>query len=519
MPRLLRDELEKNDRELAVAFDRIFEESLSIWEEQYLREFTTHGKRHTQQVERNLDSLTRPLQASTNPLSAEEIFVLLSATCLHDIGMQRADDPDARRKHAQYAYELIVNSYARFTTEERRVTLPIDDRNARIAIARVARAHWTEHALVLPEQEFINDQNYRGRLKLLGLLLAMADLLDLSPVRARYFRSIHRLFELPPVSQLHQTMHDLVKGIMIRPPNANVRGALQFQVEWADNNDVVHMMNDWVMQWFSSQWLQIQGTLYELSGGVINWARPWVSVYFEAPQGPVPTLSVAALNLLKAERAEQVRIDRKDFAAKFLEAIENKRIILFLFPADSGFDWRRLSEWCDATSRIQENCKVALIDLRPSSPSYFAGIIPQIMTQWGWHLPSCSDEEAFRFLENYVTDETSTLVSIIRTDEYVNEFLKQLLQTLVRSKDNTAGRVCLLISPNAQGPTELADASIVDFDGSSLPRPEVEEHLQLRRGYSARQSSEIYQRMVELELTSHPARIYTYIEQLQELGH
>src|ERR1051326_1265398 len=457
MPRLLRDELEKNDRELAVAFDRIFEESLSIWEEQYLREFTTHGKRHTQQVERNLDSLTRPLQASTNPLSAEEIFVLLSATCLHDIGMQRADDPDARRKHAQYAYELIVNSYARFTTEERRVTLPIDDRNARIAIARVARAHWTEHALVLPEQEFINDQNYRGRLK--------------------------------------------------------------FQVEWADNNDVVHMMNDWVMQWFSSQWLQIQGPLYELSGGVINWARPWVSVYFEAPQGPVPTLSVAALNLLKAERAEQVRIDRKDFAAKFLEAIENKRIILFLFPADSGFDWRRLSEWCDATSRIQENCKVALIDLRPSSPSYFAGIIPQIMTQWGWHLPSCSDEEAFRFLENYVTDETSTLVSIIRTDEYVNEFLKQLLQTLVRSKDNTAGRVCLLISPNAQGPTELADASIVDFDGSSLPRPEVEEHLQLRRGYSARQSSEIYQRMVELELTSHPARIYTYIEQLQELGH
>ena len=63
MPRLLRVELEKSNPQLATAFDRIYEESLRIWDEQYLREYPTHGKQHSEQVERNLDSLTRPLQS------------------------------------------------------------------------------------------------------------------------------------------------------------------------------------------------------------------------------------------------------------------------------------------------------------------------------------------------------------------------------------------------------------------------------------------------------------------------
>lgn len=159
--RILRNELGTN-RELAVTFDRIYEESLRIWGEQYLREFTTHGRQHTEQVERNLDSLTRPLQSSARPLTTEEIFVLLSAACLHDIGMQRADDPDARKRHAQYAYDLILYSHAQVGPDERRVTLPIDDTNARVAIANVARAHWTDYALQLAHEDFITDQSDGG---------------------------------------------------------------------------------------------------------------------------------------------------------------------------------------------------------------------------------------------------------------------------------------------------------------------------------------------------------------------
>lgn len=122
--RILRSELERENKELVTLFDRVHEESLKIWEEQHLFNFTTHGKLHTEQVERNLDSLTRPLQASRRPLSAEEIFVLLSAACLHDIGMQRADKEDARARHAEYSRELILYSDAWVGIEERRITLP-----------------------------------------------------------------------------------------------------------------------------------------------------------------------------------------------------------------------------------------------------------------------------------------------------------------------------------------------------------------------------------------------------------
>src|ERR1700748_857329 len=102
---ILYSTLENLNRPLAEEFDAIRRESFKIWEEQYMRPFTTHGKLHSERVERNLDSLTRPLK---EPLTAEEIFILLSACYLHDIGMQLIDDSEARSRHAQYAYDLIL---------------------------------------------------------------------------------------------------------------------------------------------------------------------------------------------------------------------------------------------------------------------------------------------------------------------------------------------------------------------------------------------------------------------------
>jgi hypothetical protein len=513
--RILRDELRSGNEELAAVFDRVYEESLKIWAEQHLFNFTTHGRLHTEQVERNLDSLTRPLQGSQRPLSPEEMFVLLSAACLHDIGMQRADDPKARDKHAQYSYELILYSDAWVEIEERRITLPTLDTNARVAIANVARAHWTEHALALPADEVIDDRNNRGRLRLLGLLLATADLLDLSPVRARYYNSPHRLFDLPALSELHQKMHKLVKTGRILPADQGVPGALQFRLEWHDDSEAVFTLSAWEMQWFDSQWRQLERELYRESGGAIGWAKPWATVKFNTPQGPVPKFSPGALRVLNAARAEQVRIDRDAFASRFRDAIKLGGATLFLFPADSHFDWRSLSEWCDADARLQEDCLVARVSSRPSAPTYVSGIVSQIMEQWGKHLSQCSDEDALKHLESFVTDcQTPSLVSIIRADQHVGESLQALLRVLVRRAESVPARarVCLLLSPGAEGPKELDGASVIEFDGSLLPRDEVERHLQSSRGYSPQESSAIYDRMLALKLTDDPARVYTYVE-------
>src|SRR6185436_19204257 len=100
--------------------------------------------------------------------------------------------------------------------------------------------------------------NGKGRLRLLGALLATADLLDLSPVRARYFRSTHRLFSLPSLSELHQTTHRLVKGFAIGPPDPLVPGDLRFTIDWRDDSQNTRMISDWVLHWFTSQWRQLQ---------------------------------------------------------------------------------------------------------------------------------------------------------------------------------------------------------------------------------------------------------------------
>ena len=82
--RELYEELDSSNVGLARALDQICSEADAIWEQQNLREFTVHGGEHYRQVESNLDCLTNRLQRSTNKLSPEEIFVLLSACYLHD---------------------------------------------------------------------------------------------------------------------------------------------------------------------------------------------------------------------------------------------------------------------------------------------------------------------------------------------------------------------------------------------------------------------------------------------------
>jgi hypothetical protein len=514
-PRLLYSELQESNKYLAQVFDSIFAESLKIWDEQYLRQFTVHGRQHTAQVERNLDSITLPLQNSREKLTAEEIFILLSACCLHDIGMQLVDDPEARNKHAQYAYELILYSHAQVGPEQRRVTLPIDDPNARAAIASIARAHWTDHALALISEDYIVGVE-RGRLRLLGVLLAMADLLDISPVRARYYRSVHRLYELAPLSELHQKMHDLVKGFQIVSPKRGISGDLQFQLEWRDDSETVRKLNDWILRWFDSQWRRLEPVLYEESGGTIRWVKPqWATIKFRPAEGPVPDLSTEALNILLAEMTEQQRIDRDEFVRSFQDSIKLDESKLFVFPKSSEYDGRMLSEWCEARARLYENCLVARVDILPSAALDLSSIIAEIMEQWGEHIPSCSNAEALTRLERFVsTNLDHRLISVIISEDYEDQILTPLLSILFRAAGTgrVRARVSLLLSNVAIGPESLEMAEVSVFNAQPFTQSEIERHLQSRLGYNVLDSREIYLKLSGIGFAEKPGQVYSYLE-------
>src|ERR1035441_1359833 len=324
--RVLYHELRQQSATLADELDAITEEALGLWRSQHLRTFTAHGEVHIRQVESNLDALTRGLQASLQKLQPHEIFVLLAGCYLHDIGMQLGKR-DARENHAQYAFELILNSHAQHDNKDLQVRLPINDRNAREAIAGVARGHWMNFAAKLAPKEKIYG-NTDGRLRLLGLLLATADLLDLSQMRATFFRSPHRLDKLDATAQLHQTMHELVKGFEILAPNSGVSEDLQYVLEWSDDSETTRMISDWVLHWFHSQWRTVAPQLYLESGGKIRWTKPWALVRFRHPIGPLPKLSEDAARILRAERSDQLRIDRDDFTCSFKDAMDKAETAL-----------------------------------------------------------------------------------------------------------------------------------------------------------------------------------------------
>jgi hypothetical protein len=511
--RLLYHALKAESEELARQLDRICEAAYEIWESQHLREFTVHGGPHFTQVEANLDSLTHNLQASPKHLTPEEIFVLVAACYLHDIGMQLGVG-DAREKHAQYAYELVLHSSAQIGPEERRVTLPIKDSNARAAVARIARAHWTEFALQLPEEDYIY-ANERGRARLLGLLLANADLLDTSAIRAGYFRSDHRLFDLNPVSELHQTMHHLVTGYEIKPADPNVPHTLLFELQWRDHSTMVQDMSEWQLRWFSSQLRQIMHEVERLSGGALRWATPWARVVFRPAEGPMPELSIGAKRVLAAELAAQRRIDRDKFAGEFRQAIGQCSRKVFQLSASSNSDARQMAEWCQAHAMNAEGCIVARIDLASSDPMEIASLVANLFEQYGEHLPECDDGKALEKLKDYVLrNREASFVLLAVADSSLNDVLRPILESILFADigKGLASRVCIVICPTEIALSEADHVERRSVDLSSFDRSEVDEYLRRRYGFNPDDAGVTVGNMDRIGLLAMPSRVYTYIE-------
>lgn len=514
MPQKLFAELDGRHPTLAEELRLVYREALIIWGEPqpgYIRPFTVHAGPHIDQVEANLDALTRALQKSSFALSPEEIFVLLGACYLHDIGML-LEVPDARARHAEYAYELILNSYAATDIAQRRVTLPIRDQNARETIARIARAHWTDFAKQLPPEAYIYE-NVKGRMRLLGTLLATADLLDLSPVRAWRFRTIHRLSELPPVSELHQVAHARVRGFEILAPNPKIHNELQFQLTWRDDSDSTFALAEWINRWLSSQWRQLQPLLNLDSNGQIRWTTPWVSMSFEAPQGAIPPLSSESLQILRAESMEQQRINREEFARECDEAMKAGNSHVYVLPVRPELDGKHLCEWFEAWARIRPSCLVARTDISPTAAVEIASLVATVMEQWGEHLHECTDSEALNAFSDFTINRNDTnIVLVIVAEQFDEHLFGPVLHRFFAHLPARSGARILVLATESTVAANLFGVDVVQVAQSPIPQHEVEVFLQGKLGFSPDDASAIWRRMSSIGIQTQPGFVYSYID-------
>lgn len=521
-----------------------------IWQRQKLGKFTGHGIDHILQVEKNLFDLTRPLLVTSKALSSEEVYILLAGCYLHDIALQY-DLADVRRKHPEYAYDLIRKG--ELYKDGVLYTLDLDsvfedDTNARLSTAFVAKAHWTDFAVSDEGPEEITELSFqnRGRIRLLGVLLALADLLDLSPMRATYFRSIHHSDKpLPAESDLHQTMHSWVQGFEIGPEKKRIPQRLQYRLKWHSDDPIVHTTSDWVMQWFSSQWRRLGPKLELLSEGAIQWATPWAVVNFRSPQVILRNLGSNAESLLLAERQEQMRIDREEIIQRFRSTIDNSEQVLFVFPTGTLRDGLQISNWCQHYVHDIRELRLASISMPQTCLRTLSEVKADILDQWGSEPTDAHAQDSSKAMKTYLTRHyQEPLMLILRTEVYEEKLIRPLLSDFYRPIEGlTRGtRVCLLLtrgSPKNERarsavhystggvfdeilPTkeELLDEDVRDHVKKytrlqdDLPVEGVEHFLSSKWGYDADEIATQLSAIEESKMLQFPGRLNSYINEL-----
>lgn len=211
-------------RDFLRRLDRIREAMDSVWEAPRLPWFTKHGVEHSDSLVRLLGESTAHLQTTPQYLDCGELFVLLAACYLHDVGMQAADigkpldqfEPSdhvkIRDTHPSLARELIVSRTRSRGVDEFELGLEDDDFLA--SIAMVAEAHGTatyERALreLLETRPQPLGVPLRG--DLLGALLLMLDELDIQRARATFPKEA----QFSDISTMYHFLNHYVAGVHV----------------------------------------------------------------------------------------------------------------------------------------------------------------------------------------------------------------------------------------------------------------------------------------------------------------
>ncbi len=186
-----------------------------IWASPLHRYYTDHTTAHSKRIITLLDGLTAGMMSTPRRLSPTEIYVLLAAAYLHDIGMQNerfagGNLEKIRTHHNELTAEMI---YAVFEDPANAFHIPLArDPGVAEATALVAAGHRGVD-LDSADYEPLPHGGETLRLRLLAALLRFGDELDIDHRRVDIEQI--KLLALPEDSQLHWWKCHYVSGLSI----------------------------------------------------------------------------------------------------------------------------------------------------------------------------------------------------------------------------------------------------------------------------------------------------------------
>ncbi len=215
---LLQETIQKADRE---SERELYSRYQALWKfsrDEYLdflnvANYTNHGVKHAQAVEKNIANLLT--ETARENLEPFELFCLLAACCLHDIGMIDRKEPDEpietiRPEHHIRVKELLKERYREFQLNEHEAT----------TIGEICYGHGISSLEELDFQEWSVAPYGTVNVSFLTALLRIGDLLDLSFLRAPTL--VADLRKIEGVSLRHWNLHEKISDVQIDHENKEI---------------------------------------------------------------------------------------------------------------------------------------------------------------------------------------------------------------------------------------------------------------------------------------------------------
>jgi tetratricopeptide (TPR) repeat protein len=218
--------------DLRQSLENVRKASAKIWENSFLQHFTRHDLKHSEKIIDILTMIFGSLEIAEKLITQHELFILLAAAYLHDIGMQSPihagishgppydpEDGDLiREKHHKSSYDMIwksVNMAApnRIDCGLEGCTQPDYVR----FIALLAKYHRMKKPGILSKELAYKDHLESGkyvRVKFLVALIRLADELDRDYMRVDLERL--KLHKISTDSKRHWWIHHYTKAVDIK---------------------------------------------------------------------------------------------------------------------------------------------------------------------------------------------------------------------------------------------------------------------------------------------------------------
>lgn len=211
-----------NIEELCGAVRNVREAASKIWHVQKHKYYTDHTVAHAERVIAKLDGLTAGIMDRKTPLSQHEIYILLAAAYLHDIGMQNecfdgGDLEKIREEHENITYEMIIGSVK---NSKKFPTLKlISDPDLVESVGRVAAGHRRSDLTSSAYCPFVfGEESIRPQL--LAALLRFGDALDID--HRRVFMENLKLAPISALSRYHWFRCYYISGVTIEDESIHI---------------------------------------------------------------------------------------------------------------------------------------------------------------------------------------------------------------------------------------------------------------------------------------------------------